>query len=291
MIVLQNLSCGLKTIIPQINYSNFLETSIADLWHQIQKHKVKRLSGQPYIIEKICDEQLKRGRPLDIESIVVGGACVSLKLCEKLGKAFPQTDSYIVYGSSEAEPIAFTPTSDFLKTSGFGLLLGTPVSCLEIKIEQLECYNITECYYEFGEILIAGPHVVKEYIDNHPMNGVLKVSDGERIWHRTGDIGYLDDQGRLWLLGRISDRIVRDGELIPCYGFEEELIRLGGVLKAGFIDQILYLEVDEQYKEEIVLSYLTLHGLSHFEIKIKNHIPVDKRHFSRIDRKALSSLS
>src|SRR5699024_9725377 len=54
-----------------------------------------------------------------------------------------------------------------------------------------------------GEIVVAGAHVVRGYL-----HGVgddeTKFRVGETVWHRTGDVGYLDDRGRLWLLGRAS---------------------------------------------------------------------------------------
>ncbi len=218
---------------------------------------------------------------------MVGGACVSQELCRKIKNIFPTLSANIVYGSSEAEPIAFASIDEFLESKSFGLLLGKQVPCIEVKILPLEVSQMNECVYEFGEILITGPHVVKEYIDNHPMNKVLKVKDGERVWHRTGDIGYLDEEKRLWLLGRLNDRIIRNNKLIPCYGFEEDISRLNGVSKAAFVGDKLYLQIDQGFEESNVLDYLNLHEFSGFQIIVHDQLPVDRRHFSRVDRHAL----
>src|SRR6185369_11013626 len=58
-----------------------------------------------------------------------------------------------------------------------------------------------------GEIVVAGGHVLRGYLHGHG-DEETKIRVGDAIWHRTGDAGYLDDRGRLWLLGRCSARIV-----------------------------------------------------------------------------------
>ena len=60
-----------------------------------------------------------------------------------------------------------------------------------------------------GEIVVSGAHVGAGYVGGVG-DAETKFRVGEVIWHRTGDAGYLDAHGRLWLLGRCSARIADD---------------------------------------------------------------------------------
>jgi long-subunit acyl-CoA synthetase (AMP-forming) len=104
-----------------------------------------------------------------------------------------------VYGSTEAEPIAILSSKDLTPDlmeamrSGGGLLAGNPVEDLDLRIRE-------------DEIQVAGPHVVQSYLDPR-QNAENKIAEDGVIWHRTGDGGRLDNQGRLWLRGRIGGKI------------------------------------------------------------------------------------
>src|SRR5205085_799649 len=57
--------------------------------------------------------------------------------------------------------------------------------------------------YAVGEIVVSGAHVVAHYLDR-AADATAKIRAGARIWHRTGDLGYRDERGRLWLVGRAA---------------------------------------------------------------------------------------
>ncbi len=106
----------------------------------------------------------------------------------------PNAEIHAVYGSTEAEPIAHVEYSSISQddwtamASGGGLLAGCPIDDISLKLVD-------------SEILVSGPHVNQGYLDSGD-NTSTKVFEQDRIWHRTGDSGTLDQQNRLWLLGR-----------------------------------------------------------------------------------------
>ena len=59
-----------------------------------------------------------------------------------------------------------------------------------------------------GEIVVAGDVVTREYYRLPEATALAKVRDGDRIWHRMGDVGYLDETGRVWFCGRKAHRVV-----------------------------------------------------------------------------------
>lgn len=297
MIVLQNLGCGVSSILPSINFQNFLEMNPKIIVEQLINEKVTRFSAQPFFIDQIADYLLGNNVQIkSLRSLVVGGASVSKALCRKVLKAFPGVDANVVYGSTEAEPISHISMQEIVKTKGRGLLLGNIVESLQVKILAVKDHpNIDQDTIKngVGEIVLAGPHVIKEYIDNHPANLELKLKDRNgQIWHRTGDMGYFDESGRLWLVGRIKDRIHSTNGLVPCYDLEEDLQEILGINKVAFLNnpQALVIEGAKDIDLVKIQQFLKNHKLNHFKIKFLDKIPVDKRHFSRVDRAELAKM-
>jgi long-chain acyl-CoA synthetase len=88
------------------------------------------------------------------------------------------------------------------------------------------------CLTENNEILIAGDLMDGYYRREEATNEVLK--DG---WYYTGDIGYLDEEGRLFIEGRIRDIIVTEnGEKINCNEVDDKLHGLPGSLEVAVFD-------------------------------------------------------
>jgi acyl-coenzyme A synthetase/AMP-(fatty) acid ligase len=133
---------------------------------------------------------------------------------------------------------------------------------------------------------------------------LTKIRVGKEIWHRTGDAGYWDEQGRLWLLGRCAARIdgVRqDGSQEPLYPFSVETAAhtFSAVKHAALVSQgnrrtlalEFYVPPSAQalgaFKREIqeALAWAALD-----EIRILPRLPVDKRHNAKIDYPALHRL-
>jgi acyl-CoA synthetase (AMP-forming)/AMP-acid ligase II len=59
-----------------------------------------------------------------------------------------------------------------------------------------------------GEIVVKGPQVTREYFNAPEHTRLGKIRDGEAVRHRMGDLGYYDDNGRLWFCGRKSQRVL-----------------------------------------------------------------------------------
>ena len=156
--------------------------------------------------------------------------------------------------------------------TGRGALVGSPVAEIDIWIRN-------------NEILVTGDHVNKGYYQDNASTSEHKIQHEGRIWHRTGDAGFLDEHGRIWLLGRIGTNI---GEQWPM-PLEAQAESLDFVQKAALVEwngrALLVLELRNKPKdwkdniETICKNYTTVEA-----------IPVDPRHNSKIDRKQLMTL-
>jgi acyl-coenzyme A synthetase/AMP-(fatty) acid ligase len=67
--------------------------------------------------------------------------------------------------------------------------------------------------------MVSGPVISSEYVTRRDQNALHKVYEGERVWHRMGDVGYLDNRGRFWYCGRKSHRVRSSNQTLftePC---------------------------------------------------------------------------
>jgi olefin beta-lactone synthetase len=69
---------------------------------------------------------------------------------------------------------------------------------------------------DIGELIVTGPQVTRAYTTRVQWNVLSKIADGEIVWHRIGDSGYLDRQDRFWFCGRVAHRVLTaEGPMYP----------------------------------------------------------------------------
>lgn len=97
---------------------------------------------------------------------------------------------------------------------GYGICVGTPLPGIEMRIIRITDDPIPFWYDElttpdgeYGEVVVSGKNVTRTYLNRPEADAISKIEEGSRIWHRMGDIGYRDANGRLWFCGRKSHRI------------------------------------------------------------------------------------
>jgi acyl-CoA synthetase (AMP-forming)/AMP-acid ligase II len=161
---------------------------------------------------------------------------------------------------------------------------------------------------QMGELMVRGGVVTSTYVVREDCNALHKVADGQTIWHRMGDVGYLDSQDRFWFCGRKAHRVrTEHGTLytIPCEAVFNQLepiyrSALVGVGPVGRQKPVIVVEpwpehrptssaareaILKQVAERAQACELTRH-ISHFLIHLS--MPVDIRHNSKIFREKLA---
>src|SRR5208282_5174071 len=182
-----------------------------------------------------------------------------------------------------------------------GLLTGRPVSSLMLRVirEQwgtpilpLSAQAFEHLAVEIGspgEIVVSGGHVLSGYVNGEGDAETKFEVDGTR-WHRTGDLGYMDAAGRLWLLGRCDGKIEdARGALYPfaveCAAMQTPAIRRAALAS---IDRrrVLAIEADGTVSLDAIRGSL---GWAQLDQLVRvDHIPVDKRHNAKVDYTALT---
>jgi olefin beta-lactone synthetase len=139
----------------------------------------------------------------------------------------PGADTFTPYGATESLPVANFRGSEMLSdtlaatTEGAGMCVGKPIVDVTLKVIRITDAPI-EAWDEglllppgeIGEIVVKGQVVTRQYDHLPEATHLAKIHDGDSIWHRMGDVGYLDDTGRLWFCGRKAHRVeTADGPL------------------------------------------------------------------------------
>jgi len=300
--VLANLASGLTSILPdaKISRPGFVDSD--RLARQITRLQPTRTGGSPAFYQRLAT------RPASLapfRKIYTGGAPVFPSLLQHLQSIAPQAEVVAVYGSTEAEPIAhiacreISPDDWTAMRAGRGLLAGRPVPEIQLRIipdqwgrKPAELTPLASG--EIGEILVTGDHVLKGYLHGRGDEETKVPIDGE-IWHRTGDAGYLDPTGRLWLMGRCSARL--EDHRGKVYPFAAECVAMTypAIRRAAFVlsnnRRLLALETAipltppdiTELKELLSWAYVD-------EIKILPRIPVDARHNAKVNYPQLAKL-
>lgn len=317
VMVLHNLSCGMTTIMPKVDLAEPSQVKAEVVIAQLRQHKISRLSGAPAYIEGLVTYLNQQPSGLDtvsdVKSLVVGGATVSKALAQSIKTAFPEANARVVYGSTEAEPISDVSLNEYLAEETEGYLVGHVAQQIDLLISNIsgsEEHGVTteeelfahRCKAgEVGEILVSGHHVLKQYIDNPAANRENKiprkgVEATKSVWHRTGDCGYQDQEGRLWLSGRIKDVLSINGHLMQPFPIEQKLDQDESIKRAAIIQHdgqvILFIQaLNNSHSPELIqritliaAEYFSVSGINSIQYIEMDSMPVDGRHNSKIDR-------
>jgi acyl-CoA synthetase (AMP-forming)/AMP-acid ligase II len=219
--VLANLASGLTSVLAATDLAHPGTPNAVAIRGQCARHGVTRCTASPAFFEGF----LKSPHHMPaFRKVFTGGAPVFPDLLRRLRAALPEASIHSVYGSTEAEPISHFSAeeadgeTDAITRRGGGLCAGVPVPSIHLRIiadrwgEPVGPLTMAEfATFEIptgqaGEIVVAGDHVLGGYLDGIGDHETKIHVDGG-VWHRTGDAGWIDDAGRLWLLGRCAAKL------------------------------------------------------------------------------------
>jgi acyl-CoA synthetase (AMP-forming)/AMP-acid ligase II len=228
LFALFNPALGTTTVTPLLDPSKPLAADPAPLVAALIAEKVTSSFGSPAIWGKVADHCEARGLKLpDLRRLLIAGAPVSGELLAKLRVVAPNCVTHTPYGATECLPVTTITADELLGEArqnalrGQGTCVGRPVSGVEIRVIRetdgpiLTLAEAKPCAPgEIGEIIATGPSVTREYDGLPEATRLAKIADGNRVWHRMGDLGALDAEGRLFFFGRRVEKVrTAEGEL------------------------------------------------------------------------------
>lgn len=213
---------GLTSIIPDMDPTRPAKADPRKLVNAIERFGVTQLFGSPALMAVLAHHGVKLPT---IRRVMSAGAPVPSEVVAKM-RALLSEDAQLwtPYGATECLPVAVIEGRELQNTRtdtehGAGTCVGRPVPPNLVRIIGISDTTLPDWYEglelptrAIGEITVAGPSATDEYFNRPTATALAKIRErlpdgSERIVHRMGDLGYFDEQGRLWFCGRKSHRV------------------------------------------------------------------------------------
>lgn len=323
---------GMTSVIPDMDPSRPAAVDPAKIVEAIHDHNVTNTFGSPAIWTRVARYCVERRIKLpSIKRILIAGAPVPYPVIEKLLTVLgEEADVHTPYGATESLPVSSITGREVLgecrgrTRDGAGTCVGRTLSGMEMRVIRIRDEPIGEWSDdllvpdgEIGELVVSGPVVTRRYHALPAATAQAKIQDGERLWHRMGDVGYRGEDGRIWFCGRKAHRVVTaDGTLftIPCeaiFNEHPDVYRsaLVGVGPAGAQEPVIIVEPEPgrppqalpcqggalggraavAFREELLaLGRANALTCGIRRILFHRSLPVDVRHNVKINRDALA---
>ena len=213
----------------------------------IQDEKVTIWATVPTMVWRVCEHPARHDYDTStVRTVAFGGSPSADELQRMVRETFPNLKGASnVYGLTESSSAAtvLTPQEAAIRPTSVGRAV--PTVTLRIVDEQ----GVDQPAGSTGEVLISGPTIMAGYWGK-PEATAEAVRDG---WLHTGDIGYLDAEGYLYITDRKKDMIIRGGENIYCVEIENRLVGHPDVLDAAVIG-VPHPELGEEVKAVVQLA-------------------------------------
>ncbi len=309
---------GMRETIPQMDFTRPGRVNPAMLIHMIKEHRATTLFGSPALLRRLCTYAVPRGIKLPtLKRVVSAGAPVPFDIVEKTRMLLrPGVDVHTPYGATEALPVSSIHGEEILNHTreetrkGQGVCVGFPLPGIQVRILPISDLPVDSFEEDdvlpagiIGEITVSGPIVTEEYFGRPDLTELHKaMGPGGALFHRMGDVGHLDEQGRLWMCGRKSQRVQGPTGTLFTESIEGIFTGLKGVRrtalvgarKHGQIHVVLCVEPEGTVSWGRLLPELKERALAHpgasrIEAFLRHHsFPVDIRHNSKIQREKLA---
>ncbi|MBM4377046.1 MAG: AMP-binding protein, partial [Deltaproteobacteria bacterium] len=225
---------GMTTVVPDMDFTRPARLDPAHFLEVAQRFGATSCFGSPAVLDTLSRHGVAvgatSGAPLlgTLRRVISAGAPVPGAVLERMRALLPEaTRIHTPYGATECLPIATIACDTILgetwaKTrDGAGVCVGLPLAANDVRVIRIDDGPIGAWSDELevprgtvGEVTVLGPTTTDAYFRRDEATRLAKIDHGGRARHRMGDLGYLDEAGRLWFCGRKVHRVrTAQGEL------------------------------------------------------------------------------
>ncbi len=312
-----NPAFGVTTVIPDMNPAKTAKLNPSAFVESIQTHGVTVSFGSPTIWKIVGRYCLKHGITLpSLRHIFMLGAPVPPSLVKDFSLILPNGQVFTPFGATEALPITTISGDEILSETaklsedGKGMCVGKSLTGLEVRIISISDAPILKWHEslslgvgKIGEIVVKGGVVTTTYVNRPQQTALAKIPDVDGMWHRMGDVGYMDEKGQIWMCGRKSHRVETSNGMmlpVPCeaiFNCHPHVARtaLVGIGEPGKQRPVLIVEPSHAKVDQTQLRLALLKlGSNHEHTRAIRDIlfhpafPVDVRHNAKIQREKLA---
>ena len=323
LFALFNVAMGATTVFPRMDFTRPAQVDPRKFIAAVEDWSATQSFGSPALwntVARYCEQ--KKIRLKSVRNVLTAGAPVPAHVLTRCKAIIADGgEVHTPYGATEALPVACITASEVLAetaaqtAAGRGTCVGRPFPEIDWRIIEISDQPIADIRQatempqsEIGELIVRGPVVTDRYLTRPEANALLKIADGSTIWHRMGDVGYLDAKNRFWFCGRKAHRVqTEQGTMftIPCEAIINQhpaIYRsaLVGVGPAGSQEPIIIAQpwperwprrrADRQVVVDQLLELARGHSLTReiHRIYLRKSLPVDIRHNTKIFREQLA---
>jgi acyl-CoA synthetase (AMP-forming)/AMP-acid ligase II len=313
---------GMTSVVPEMDFTRPADADPVKILAAIEKFQITTMFGSPALINRVGRYGQAQGIKLpSLKRAISAGAPVAAAVLERFTTMLSaEVQVFTPYGATEALPVCSIGSAEILAETrhatdqGRGVCVGKPVPGIELEIIAISDELVTRWdanlklgIGEIGEIVVKGPQVTRSYFNRAKATALGKIPDPDHngFYHRMGDLGYRDEQGRIWFCGRKAHRVVTGEEVlftIPCeaiFNTHQDVFRtaLVGIGWPGQQRPVLCVELEKGVDtsglariHEELLAIGAGHAITR-NIKIflfHPAFPVDIRHNAKIFREKLA---
>jgi len=236
-----------------------------------------------------------------VRLLMSAGAPVPAALLRPLREVLPQAEAHTPYGMTEVLPVTDVSLAQIKAAgTGEGICVGRPLPGVDVRVSPLNALGVADGELTTsadltGEICVHAEHVKDRY---DALWATERMSSRNPGWHRTGDVGYLDDQGRLWVQGRTVHVLTTPGGVITPVGVEQRVEALSNVDSAALVgvgpvgtQQVVVVVTGAGgplAEGPLTAAVREVAGVAVTAVLVRKNLPVDIRHNSKIDRVAVA---
>ncbi|KGH47514.1 hydrolase [Modestobacter caceresii] len=243
-----------------------------------------------------------------VRLLMSAGAPVPLPLLRELRQVLPAAAAHTPYGMTEALPVTDVSATEIEAAGpGNGVCVGRPLPGVEVRVSPLSPTgsadgDLTDVPGTTGEVAVRAAHVKDRY---DALWATERASSRDPGWHRTGDVGHLDAEGRLWIEGRLPHVVTTAAGVVTPVGVEQRVQLLDGVSAPAVVGVgpvgaqvvvVVVVPADGARRRagfELADPALSdaVRGAAGTEVAavlVTGRLPVDIRHQSKVDRREVA---
>jgi acyl-coenzyme A synthetase/AMP-(fatty) acid ligase len=245
----------------------------------------------------------QRSALASVRLLLSAGAPVPVETLRAAADLLGGCEAHTPYGMTEALPVTDIELAELERVGvGNGVCVGLPFPGVRVAVSALnaDCVAdgpLTTDPDVTGEICVRASHVKDRY---DQLWAAERASSRDVGWHRTGDVGHLDRQGRLWVEGRLAHVIATAKGPVTCIGTEQAVAQLDAVRLAALVgvgprgaqQPVVVVEAPGcppgPADLDLTAAVRQRSGLAVAAVLVVPDLPVDIRHNSKIDRAAVA---
>jgi acyl-CoA synthetase (AMP-forming)/AMP-acid ligase II len=222
LFALFNAAMGVTTVLAKMNFSRPASADPKKLLTAAKDWNVSQAFASPAVWRLLSNHCERTAQQIEtLQQVFSCGAPVPADVLRAtlacIGK---DAKMHTPYGATECLPISTIDAAEVLgettaqTAQGAGICVGRKFDSIDwrvIRITDEPIARIDEAVElplgKIGELVVRGPQVSPRYVTSIEANAQSKIADQNTLWHRTGDIGYFDEQSRFWYCGRKSQRV------------------------------------------------------------------------------------